>query len=463
MPDKLSLENYFNIPDSSQKLTLPKLSLPTRLDRTGVGFTQPTIQDNFNFLENLTPAVPESTIQPLVPTTEGSVDATTGASKPNELSIAPGITAPGGKQVTPPPEKGIGSNRTNQLLNSVINPVEGVKRIKLPDGTEIEGITPADIQQNIANANTAISNSNASKTPESAGGFLDFLGSPTFGYITGKLAQAVAPYSPGIQAAGGLGADLAKNQIANEYTQAVKTGEGLDNPRFNILSQDEKQKAVEGLLAQRRQTALEEVYSAQAEQARATAAGTLTRTEKLDLEAQDRASKLEIAQIGDNNWMNIGQGYVFNIDTGTVKKAYNYQTGGSGTGTDIKSADYNQFMQLTASTYLPKAKANYLATLSPQERELQRFTDIFKEQDGSINFSRVMENLTDEERVNFASDLGKYAQAVGQGIDRTSVFTELERERALNNLMTQLESGQEVTANNKRYKLNKDGLVEEIK
>lgn len=404
--------------------------------------------------------------------------------KGQNKEIAPGVTALDATPVAPVEEKGLPKTTVDRLVQSAASPIEGVKSIQLSDGTKIEGITPADMIQTGGGTENA-----TSRIPGQNQSFLDqassFISDPRFGYITGKLAQAVNPFSPGAQQAGQIGVDLAKNEASQAYAQALRGGGDLSAPQFNILSQEEKQSAVTSYLAEknqalaeRRQATLEPYYEAQTEQAKATAASQLTREDKLENEAIDRATRLQVARIGDNNWMNIGQGHVFNIDTGEIKKAYDYQSGGTSVG-NINSAEFNNFLKLVSTSYLPMAVNNRKAQIAQEQgpefaesvETINSISQSFVESNtGNPNFSMIYHNLSADQRIKLAVDLQKYVTNVESGLGPAGTFLQQEAQRNAPILQQIIDLGGNIAPDGVitfpdggRFKLLPNGQLQELK
>jgi len=370
---------------------------------------------------------------------------------PAPLEIAPGITAPGGQKIITPEGKGIGKDKTNQLLNQVADPKSGVGKVTLPDGTSVEGNTLADLQSQLDTVNKSIGANPATLRQEvgnildqgpletqasvNAGKAGDFLGSNQFGVIAGRLAQAISPNSPGAQMAGQLGIDLNKAPILERYNQAIKTGEGLDSSEFNVLSQDEKTKVVNSVIQERQATLEQRVGEAKIGETQAStelknkqAAGTLSVAQQQAQIKENNRIRVQIAKIGEADFLNIGQGFIYDIKADAFKRAPGFSAGGSGGVNQINTADFKDFRTTTAALYLEKAKAfrrqAFLdAGNSEAAANVQEMADYFTNpQTGVMNISNIIANLDEKEKANFASDYVQYVKNRGIGIDRSQTF-----------------------------------------
>lgn len=367
-----------------------------------------------------------------------------------DVEIAPGVQAIGARRGRPQPEASgpaLDRKQTKGLIEEVLDMSKGLTEIRLPDGTQLKGISPKDIQPMEA----AITQQGAPQPigegggEEGAGGFLSkaggflsrVLGSPEFQYLAGQAARAIAsPEQYGETAAsmlGGVGSQLAQTRAYDEYYERLKEGESIESINedrtFNIIPPEMKAQALRSVLEERAAETKEDYTRALIGETEARTKGYLTRADKLRSEAIDTATRLKLGEMADNNWMNVGQGHVFNINTGEVVKAYDYQTGGTSVG-NLKSTDYKDFRDFVSSTYLPIAKANKRAELIAQFGEgsdkLATIEEFFNDKEGRVDFSKVMLNLSETQRQKFASDLQQYVTGEAMGIPRTATFLQQE-------------------------------------
>ena len=359
---------------------------------------------------------------------------------PNEVEVAPGVSTVGGRKVPTPDQKpALSGKETRDLINEVRTMSSGLSEIRLPDGTTVKGITPDKMAQLVQptepQAVTADREVESYLQEKKAGDFLtqagNFLSSPQFQYLAGRIAQAIVPQQwHGVNVAGGLGAELATNRVYDAYVKALSSGATPDmleqDKSFNILPPELKSQALKDVLTTQREAVTRDYTRALTEESIGRRAGQLTREDILRNQAIDDAVRLKVAQIGDNNWMNVGQGYVFNIDTGQVVKAYDYQTGGSGIG-NLNSSDYRLFNEYAVAPFIKLAEANKRREVVAQQGEsaaqvvdLSRF---FRNEDGSTNYHAVMNYLSDEQRGSFANALNQYTtNYVLGGVPPTTTF-----------------------------------------
>ena len=339
-----------------------------------------------------------------------------------EVQVAPGIETIGGRRAPAAADTPARLNQeeVRRLVSSVGDPGAGLSEVRLPDGTLVKGITPDALQ----NQQTSVEGGG------DAGSFLDFFGSPEFQVLAGRIAQSIVPdITHGVNVAGGFGAELGTNRAYTEYAERLQAGEPIESinqdPTFQVLSPGLKSQALKDVLSEKQQRVTEGYTGALTEQARATTAGALTREDKLRESAISNAVRLKVAEVGDNNWMNIGQGHVFNIDSGEIVKAYPYQIGGQGVG-NLNSSDYRLFNEYTSAVWLPLAEANKRAEIIRTQGEgaakvvdLSRF---FKNDDGSTNFQAIMRYLSDVQRTQFSTDLNQYTLNASRGLPPTTTF-----------------------------------------
>ncbi len=371
--------------------------------------------------------------------------------------LPPGFTPLGVGAVVPEEQPLVSRETIQGLIGDVRRPDSRVTNLKLPDGLEI-GFTPEEpLPPGVGEEAKAGDFVKGEATTDI--GFFDKIGQairdPRFGYITGRLAQAVAPESKGIQMAGGLGAELAIGRATGEFQRVLDQGGDLTDPKFQIIPSELKQQAIQAKLEGRKLNIQEQYMSALGKQAEATAAGTFTVEQKQDIESQANATRLQLGRLS-NKYMNIGQGHVFDVETGNVVKAYDYQTGGGGSAVgNLNSSDYRLFNEYTTATFLPTAIENRRAeVVKTQGEEFAATVDLigeFKNEDGSTNFQRLMKYLSEEQRVQFAGQLNEYTNNVARGISPTGTF-----------LQQQIEANTITTPDGKKWRVLPDGSYEEI-
>jgi len=394
---------------------------------------------------------------------------------PEEIQISPGVSTVGGKRVpstTMESKDALTPRETRTLIDEIRDMSSGLSEIRLPDGTVVKGITPDKVAtqavtQPVAGAVPTVGGQQVAGQQETAGGFLsqvgNFLGSPEFQYLAGRVAQAIVPdQTHGVNVAGGVGAQLGINRAYGEYSKRLASGESFDSLEqdrtFNILPPELKAQALRDVLSVAREGVTREYTQALTKQAEAVTAGQLTREDILRNRAIDDAVRLKVAQIGDNNWMNIGQGHVFNIDTGEIVKAYDYQTGGSGVG-NLNASDYRLFNEYTTGVFLPLAMANKRREIVQQQGEsaaqVADLTRYFRNEDGSTNFQAIMNYLTDSQRQQFAQDLNQYTFNAMQGLPPTTTF--LTQQAGIKTVVNP-ETGQ-----TEHWRINPDGTATKVR
>lgn len=418
-------------------------------------------------LRPLTPEIaPEFEEEPLEFSSPAAIDSP-------EVPIAPGVTAVGGRRAAPAPTTGketLTPQETRDLIGEIRDMSTGLAEIRLPDGTQIKGITPDKMlpmmtQQGPPSA--VPPRGGAQPEQPTAGGFLsqvgNFLGSPEFQYLAGRTAQAIVPQQThGVNIAGGVGAQLGINRAYDEYTRRLASGESFEalekDRTFTILPPELKSQALRDVLTTEREGVTREYTRALTEQAKAVARGQLTRADILKNRAIDDAVRLKVAEIGDNNWMNVGQGHVFNIDTGEIVKAYDYQTGGAGVG-NLNASDYRLFNEYTTGVYLPLAMANKRREIVQSQGEsaaqVVDLTRFFRNDDGSTNFQAIMQYLSDNQRTQFAKDLNQYTFNAAQGLPPTTTF--LSQQAGIRTVVNP-ETGQ-----TEHWRINPDGTATKVR
>ena len=358
--------------------------------------------------------------------------------------LPPGIEGIGAMSIIPD-QSLVAPGTINDLIRDVRSPDSRVTNLKLPDGLEI-GFTPEEaLPAGIEGPEVGLFDKINRAVQD-----------PRFAHILAETGKAIAPFSPGVQQIGTVASDLAVGRGLSEFEKVLNEGGDLSDEKFSFIPPELKQQAIQAKLAGDEFDINKKYKEQLIEESAAREAGIQTATEKSRLEDQTNATRLGLGQLS-NKYMNIGQGHVLEVETGNVVKAYDYKTGSGGSAVgNLNSSDYRLFNEYATATFLPTAMENRRAeVVEKQGEDFASTIDLiseFKNEDGSTNFQRLMKYLSEEERVQFASQLNEYTNNVARGISPTGTF-----------LQQQIEANTITTPDGKTWRVLPDGSYEEVK
>ena len=243
-------------------------------------------------------------------------------------SLPPGITP---IDATPIPRiKGeLDDPSMIRMMKNLEDPSSDITGIRTPGGFEFT-------------ATPAVADSAAVPTPK-AGEFIgegggdrgfmdkvgDFIRDPRFAYLTAEIGKAVAPLSPGIQQIGGIASNLAVNRAVQDYERVLEEGGDLTAPQFDIIPNELRQQAIQAKLAGE-QFDIDKAYKETLiKESESRQLATPTWEQKTEHEMD----VVEARKVPRNTWMGVGQGHVYNWETGVTKSLFDWrQSEGSDPG-----------------------------------------------------------------------------------------------------------------------------------
>lgn len=363
------------------------------------------------------------------------------------------MRAPEQLQVRPPERSSLD---IGALLNAVNDPNQGLNGVTLPDGTKVTGAVPKPLAGAEGQGQVAPASPQSQSFFQRAG---NFFGSNQFATVAARAAQAITardPLSPAHQLAG-VANNLASSVAYENYTNALREGRKPTEQEAFALSAQERQAAMQSYLQER-------ITESRIANIDAQTAGTLTKDEKLQEAQAERDTRMSLGELSagvtlingvedrklrgqlqeasitsneklaglrNNEWMNVGNGYVFNFKNQQIMKIYDSAEGdGASAVGKLNSSDYKLFRDLTAEEFLPVMWKKYNAELKKEYKSFKELQAAFSDpESGGIDPSKVFAHLGDEDKVAFAEALNSYTQGIQLGYPPTSTYFARIKER----------------------------------
>ena len=384
------------------------LNAQTPIDRSG---QQPSIvpEDTFkNLLRGVSDARNNLTQMDISRTRKGDEKFSV-KSAPPDLTGRESSEIPGMRMDLPSSVTSIGKTPVGKMQTA--NLVEGTQG-QIVGGVHPGVIPPTGLQTDMQGGESYLQKLNRIVTD------------PRFSAITGRMAQAFVPEEHPAAKLGKLGEELAVNETANEYQNLVKQGasiEILSQPKFNILSPEQKQTAVQSVLEERRAKINEDYTRALAEstrqQAKYRAEDRPLEKSKMFWDVESSKANIERIQTETGSILSADEKKAIETMNNSIQLAVaNIQAKAAGQkGTDLTSADRKFNLYLATAPYLSKAKENkkqkFLAAGKVNEANMMDTMDLFKDpKTGDYLIGEIMENLDPKDQLELALKNQEFAR-----------------------------------------------------
>jgi len=399
---------------------------------------------------------------------------------PSERQIAPGITAVAGPMMNVSQE--LGTYTPNYLIDQAANPSSPITGVEFPDGLKVQGsfvpppppvttqgpmgpapsttaqptsaevaeglVTQLPYRQQLNGLNAPLQPVSpipqpTGQTTNQPGGFNQFIRSPSFRYMLGRLAQVFGARDQtgiGFQL-GQFASEAAMSSAYANYLQRLQAGEAPQNikgPDVDILLPELRQQAVQlqqaqqALGLQERRVAVEEKQPGlrqqeidiAADRNRLAEATELTREEKQSL-AQAELSAAEGRSWIANRYLRVNEVTIFDTKTGKI-----IQTpagpGGGGSGA-FQIGNFKDIPDYVVGDFLNDAVASWKAANDPEGKydKLRVLTEVFQSDPngGSPNWQKVFAQLPPEKQEEFRQRMGQYVGLAFQGLHPSFGFS----------------------------------------